>query len=107
MPGHFLGVVGADELAEAVVDEGAGEDSEKVSELTQYLRSVIDAGSSPQLIGERVVEAIAAKELYIVTHPNYYPMVGERFSAINDTFKRAQASPMLAETLKQGIPSAG
>ncbi len=71
------------------------------------MQSVIDAGSSPQLIAERVVEALVAKELYIITHPNFGPVVQTRFAAINDTFKRAASSPLLADIVKQKIPGFG
>lgn len=85
-------------------DDGTGEISTKDSELGNQMQSIIDAGSSPQLIAERVVEAIAAKELYIITHPNFGPAVQARFAAINDTFKRAESSPLLADIVKQKIP---
>ena len=80
------------------------ENGEPNSELSNQMQSIIDAGSSPQLIGERVVEAIAAKELYIITHPNFIPPVQARFATIKDTFKRAESSPLLADIVGQEIP---
>ena len=85
-------------------DDAPAEISKRDSELGDQMQSVIDAGASPQLVGERVVEAISAKELYIITHPNFRPLVDARFAAINASFKRAESSPLLAEIVKQKIP---
>ena len=74
------------------------------AKLGQQMQSVLDAGAPPELIAERVVEAIAAKELYIVTHPNFRPVVDARFSAINQCFERAESSPLLVDIVKQRIP---
>ena len=85
-------------------NEVRGELSKRDAALNEQMQSVIDAGASPQLIGERVVEAIAAKELYIITHPNFRLPVDARFSAISDSFERAKSSPLLTEIVKQKIP---
>ncbi|KUO53708.1 MAG: hypothetical protein APF78_05475 [Sphingomonadales bacterium BRH_c3] len=34
-------------------------------------------------VGERVVEAVAANDFYILTHPEYAPLIEERFAAIH------------------------
>ncbi|MFK8020521.1 MAG: SDR family NAD(P)-dependent oxidoreductase [Pseudomonadales bacterium] len=68
------------------------------------MQSIIDAGSPPDLVGQRVVEALAAKELYILTHPNFLPGVKARFNAITDSFERAKTSPLLSEMADQKIP---
>jgi NAD(P)-dependent dehydrogenase (short-subunit alcohol dehydrogenase family) len=52
-------------------DDSLQSGSKLQAKLGQQMQSVLDAGAPPELIGERVVEAIAAKELYIVTHPNF------------------------------------
>ncbi len=85
-------------------DDGPAGDAKLQSDLNDQMQSVLDAGSPPALIAQRVVEAIAAKELYIVTHPNFYPAVESRFSAIGASFERAASSPLLADTAKQKIP---
>lgn len=85
-------------------DDGPGKMSTRETELDNQMQNIIDAGSAPQLIAQRVVEALAAKELYIITHPNFRPAVQARFAAINDTFKRAESSPLLAEITRQKIP---
>jgi hypothetical protein len=69
-----------------------------------YMQSVIDAGLAPEVVGERVLEAIEARELYIFTHPNFRPMVHKRFTGIDGAFERAEASPLLASVADQKIP---
>lgn len=90
--------------AQYASDDGSGSGSALHAKLGQQMQSVLDAGAPPELIAERVVEAIAAKELYIVTHPNFRPVVEARFSAINQCFKRAESSPLLVDIVKQKIP---
>jgi short-subunit dehydrogenase len=71
------------------------------------MQGIIDAGASPTLIAERVVEAISKQELYIITHPNFRPGIKARFNAIDDAFERASASPLLADILNEKIPDLG
>lgn len=85
-------------------DGGSPSGSKLQAQLGQQMQSVLDAGAPPELIAERVVEAIAAKELYIVTHPNFRPAVDARFAAINECFKRAESSPLLVDIVTQKIP---
>ena len=85
-------------------DDSLQSGSKRQAKLGQQMQSVLDAGAPPELIGERVVEAIAAKELYIVTHPNFRSAVDARFSAITQCFKRAESSPLLVDIVKQKIP---
>jgi NAD(P)-dependent dehydrogenase (short-subunit alcohol dehydrogenase family) len=77
------------------------------SGLGDYMQQVIDAGLAPTLVGERVLEALAAQELYIFTHPNYAPMVQKRSAAIAAAFESAKASPLLASVLDEKIPEFG
>lgn len=79
----------------------------KLAKLSQQTQEIIDAGTAPELIGERVVEAIEAKELYIITHPNFLPGVEARFAGIVDSFKRAESSPLLKDIGEQRIPHIG
>jgi NAD(P)-dependent dehydrogenase (short-subunit alcohol dehydrogenase family) len=86
-------------------DEGAGKGkSSSVNKaLGAQMQSVIDAGSPPALIAARVVEALVAKELYIVTHPSFYPAVASRFKGITGAFERAKSSVVLADVVEQKI----
>lgn len=73
------------------------------SPAAQHLQKVIDDGLSPNVVGERVVEAISNKELYIFTHPNYRKVLQKRFKAIDDAFARAELSPLLSSVLDEEI----
>lgn len=68
-----------------------------------HMQKVIDQGLDVELVGARVVEALLAQELYIVTHPNYRALVQQRFAAIDAAFERAQTSPLLAHILNEEI----
>jgi NAD(P)-dependent dehydrogenase (short-subunit alcohol dehydrogenase family) len=68
-----------------------------------HMQKVIDNGLDVDIVGERVVEAIATGELYIFTHPNYRAVVQQRYKAIDEAFERSAASPLLAHVLNQEI----
>jgi len=74
-----------------------------LSSMAKHMQQVIDNGLAPDVVGERVVEAVANKELYIFTHPNYRSVVQKRFKAIDDAFARAETSALLADVLDQEI----
>lgn len=77
-------------------DKPATAPSEKQLAAAAYMQNIIDNGLAVEIVGERVVEALKAKELYIFTHPNYRQLVQQRYKAIDDAFERAAASPLLA-----------
>ncbi len=81
--------------------------SAEVSAMAEYMQSVLDAGLPPEVVGERVVEAISAKELYIFTHPNYRSTVQKRFAAIDSAFERSESSPLLASVVNEELPGFG
>jgi NAD(P)-dependent dehydrogenase (short-subunit alcohol dehydrogenase family) len=87
---------------EAQLDVNAADEP---SDLVVHLQNVIDAGLAPEIVGERVVEAISAGELYIFTHPNYRKVVQARFKAIDDAFERAASSPLLQHVLNEDVAS--
>ena len=72
--------------------------------MNAQMQAVIDAGAPPELIARRVVEAIADRELYIVTHPNFLPAVEKRFGEIGNAFRRAQSSELLQDIMNEPIP---
>ncbi len=55
-----------------------------------------DGGVSPAVVAARVVEAVKADELYVFTHPEYRPILRERFDRILAAFDAAEASAALA-----------
>lgn len=73
------------------------------SAIAQHMQKVIDNGLSPEIVGERVVEALYNKEFYIFTHPNYRQTVQKRFQAIDDAFARAETSPLLQSVINEEI----
>ncbi|OUR62760.1 oxidoreductase [Colwellia sp. 39_35_sub15_T18] len=79
------------------------EDNAQPSAAAQHIQKVIDNGLSPAIVGDRVVEAVSNKELYIFTHPNYRKVVQQRFKAIDDAFARSESSPLLASVLDEEV----
>jgi len=73
------------------------------SAIADHMQKVVDAGLEPEVVGERVIEAISAGELYIFTHPNYRKTVQARFKAIDDAFARSESSPLLQHVLNEEI----
>ncbi|MEH6490635.1 SDR family NAD(P)-dependent oxidoreductase [Halopseudomonas sp.] len=71
--------------------------------MAAHMQKIIDNGLPVEIVGERVVEALKAKELYIFTHPNYRPSTQARAKAIDAAFERAAASPLLAGVLDQEV----
>lgn len=82
-------------------DQAATQSSSESSPMAEHMQKVIDAGLAPEIVGERVVEAISAGELYIFTHPNYRKAVQARFKAIDDAFERSESSPLLQHVLTE------
>ena len=82
--------------------EKSGSDA-SLSSAAKHMQKVIDNGLSPSVVGERVVEAISHKELYIFTHPNYREVVQKRFKAIDDAFARAESSELLVSVLDEEV----
>jgi NAD(P)-dependent dehydrogenase (short-subunit alcohol dehydrogenase family) len=75
--------------------------SAELSAMADHMQQVINNGLDVEIVGERVVEALQQKELYIFTHPNYRSVVENRFKAIDAAFERAQQSPLLAHVLDE------
>jgi len=77
--------------------------SSTTSAIAEHMQKVVDAGLDPEIVGERVVEAVSAGELYIFTHPNYRKLIQARFKAIDDAFSRSESSPFLKHILDEEI----
>jgi NAD(P)-dependent dehydrogenase (short-subunit alcohol dehydrogenase family) len=60
----------------------------------------IEAGLDPLIVGDRVLEAIKAGELYIFTHPEMKEAVDMRFGMIDAAFDRARHSEVLRSAKK-------
>tara|TARA_B110000238_G_C16092941_1_gene424700 strand:- start:521 stop:1411 length:891 start_codon:yes stop_codon:yes gene_type:complete len=84
-------------------DKEKNTDSVSSSSSAKHMQKVIDNGLPPEIVGERVVEAVSNKELYIFTHPNYRKVVQKRFKSIDDAFARAELSPLLTSVLDEEV----
>jgi len=78
-------------------------DSFKNEALAAHMQTVVNNGLAVDIVGERVVEALNAGEMYIFTHPNYRSIVQQRYKAMDEAFERAAASPLLAHVLHEKI----
>ena len=64
-------------------------------------KELVENGIPAELVGQRVLEALNAKELYIFTHPAQRDVVQRRSKAIDDAFTRAEQSPLLIDVEDQ------
>jgi len=62
-----------------------------------FATELVENGIPAELVGQRVIEALDAKELYIFTHPAEREAVQQRSKAIDDAFARAEKSPLLVD----------
>tara|TARA_R110002049_G_scaffold9705_5_gene48767 strand:- start:1824 stop:2714 length:891 start_codon:yes stop_codon:yes gene_type:complete len=83
----------------------ASQSGTTMSVFEAHLKKVVEAGLAPEIVGERVIEAISAGELYIFTHPNYRKVVQARYKAIDEAFERSASSPLLQHVLNEDIAS--
>lgn len=61
----------------------------------EMVRQFIDNGMEPDQLANRVLEAVAAGELYIFTHPEMGGIVEERSRAVSQAMRVAETSPAL------------
>ena len=67
------------------------------------MSQVVTNGIDPNLVGQRVIEALNDKELYIFTHPNYRQAVQKRYAAIDAAFERAESSAIVGHLRGQAV----
>jgi NAD(P)-dependent dehydrogenase (short-subunit alcohol dehydrogenase family) len=67
--------------------------------------SMVNSGISPDLLAQRVIEALEHKQFYIFTHPNYRDSVAGRAKAIDAAFNDAQQSPLVKHLIDDDIVS--
>lgn len=91
---------------------GVGDVDPGVAETREQAAQNVLNGIDPDIVGNRVVEAVGNGELYIFTHPSMRPFVEARFQMILAAFDAAANAPSLAgvrdvppvTTLMQGKP---
>jgi NAD(P)-dependent dehydrogenase (short-subunit alcohol dehydrogenase family) len=74
--------------------------------MTVISKELVLSGLPADLVGERVAEAVAAKEFYIFTHPDTRPIVEARFARVMAGFDAASRSPVLAGAPPSRVPDA-
>jgi len=75
------------------------EDTRTDEARTEAAKMVL-GGIDPEIVGERVVEAMKNDELYIFTHPEMKAAVEARFDAVRAGFKHAEESQALRAVKK-------
>lgn len=78
-------------------DDSSHQDVARQTKVSNHMNEVVKAGIDPELVGERVVEALTQNEFYIFTHPSYRELVQMRSRNIDDAFERAAQSPLLQD----------
>jgi NAD(P)-dependent dehydrogenase (short-subunit alcohol dehydrogenase family) len=79
------------------------ENSAKKSSGNNPAQALVENGIPADLVGERVVEALNAGELYIFTHPSHRDAVKKRSDAIDAAFARAAQSPLVGHVIDEAI----
>ena len=80
---------------------GAGADDDVSTEAA----ASVFGGIPPEVVGERVVEAVRGDELYIFTHTEFRAPVAARFDAILAGFDKAAESPALKGLAERALPA--
>ncbi len=83
---------------------GEGEIDSGVAATRDAAAQQVLSGIDPDIVGERVLEAVKANELYIFTHANMKPFVEMRFQMILAAFDRASESAAL-KAVKEWAPA--
>ena len=76
-----------------------------VFKIAKVTTEAVNNGIDVNIVGKRVLEAMAARELYIFTHPSYSAVTQYRGAAIAEAFDRAAASPELSSVLNEKVLS--
>ncbi len=70
--------------APQAVKELADEETPEHLEVRRRFSNVVGGGISPDVVAERAVAAIRERRLYVLTHPEYSPIVRQRYEDILD-----------------------
>jgi NAD(P)-dependent dehydrogenase (short-subunit alcohol dehydrogenase family) len=83
---------------------GSGDVDPGVGATREDAASNVLNGIDPDIVGQRVLEAVRDGDLYIFTHPHFKDFVQARFGAIMAGFEKAAASPALAQVKNWAAP---
>jgi NAD(P)-dependent dehydrogenase (short-subunit alcohol dehydrogenase family) len=76
-----------------------------VLKVANIMTQAVENGIDVDIVGQRVLEALARGEFYIFTHPNYRPVTDYRSRAVAEGFESASRSPLLQDSKDQDIVS--
>ena len=76
-----------------------------VLKIAKVTSEAVENGIDVNIVGKRVLEAMAAREFYIFTHPSYSAVTQYRGAAIAEAFDHAAASPELQSVLNVKVQS--
>jgi len=76
-----------------------------ILKIAKVTSEAVENGIDVNIVGKRVLEAMAARELYIFTHPSYSAVTQHRGAAIAEAFDHAAASPELQSVLNVKVQS--
>ena len=80
-------------------------DKEALKQGMNKAAELVNGGIPTETLAKRVVEAIAQKQFYIFTHPNYRQSIVDRSTAIDKGFENAENSEHVAYLMGQEITS--
>ncbi len=78
---------------------GVGDVDPGVAETREQAAQNVLSGIDPDIVGNRVLEAVRDGEFYVFTHPAMRPFVEARFQMIMAAFDAASRSPALASVM--------
>lgn len=61
---------------------GAAIDEAKVAQFMAMMRAGLEGGLAPHVVADRVLEAIQQEKLYVLTHPEYKPVIQQHMEDI-------------------------
>lgn len=80
---------------------GVGEVDPGVAATREQAAQAVLSGIDPDIVGNRVLEAVKNGEFYIFTHPMMRAFVEQRFKMISTAFDASDKSPALASVREQ------
>lgn len=74
-----------------------------VIQVAKATTKAVENGIDVDIVGKRVLEALAAGEFYIFTHPNYKPVTDHRGEMVAGAFERSAESPLVQHLVGEKI----
>ena len=71
-----------------------GEKPQEFKDFVEGMGSAIESGIDPKIVSEKVIEAISNDIFYIITHPEYLPLIEARTNGIKDDIMALNKEPV-------------